>query len=89
MVYLVLEPQAVSETIRLAMQCDCSVWVGSDSITNDEHRDLIHSGAKITRFSYPLANATGDMIAEALCTIEEHHPGEIVWVQHVWSEAGS
>src|SRR5439155_23980334 len=43
--------------------------------------------AKLTRFSYPLANATSQVIADASGTIEEHHPGEIVWVQHVWSKA--
>ena len=86
MVYLVLEPTAASETIRLAMQTGCSVWVGSDAITSDEHKNLVHEGAKVTRFSYPLANATPEWTAGALGTIEEHHPGEIVWVQHVWPE---
>jgi hypothetical protein len=87
MVYLVLEPRAASETIRLANETGCSVWVGSDSITPEEHNCLVRAGAKVTRFSYPLANVTGEIVAGALETIEEHHPGEIVWVQHVWAES--
>ena len=37
----------------------------------------------MTRFSYPLAGAEPEVVAEALATIREHHPGETIWVQHV------
>lgn len=83
MVYLALEPRAASEAIRFAIQTGCAVRVGSDSITLEEHKRLVLQGADVTRFSYPLANAASNVIADALGTIEEHHPGEIVWVQHV------
>jgi len=86
MVYLALEPRAASEAIRLALDAGWYVWVGADAITPEEHKRFCLGGAKLTRFSYPLANATSEVIADALATIEEHHPGEIVWVQHVWSE---
>lgn len=83
MVYLALEPKAASEVIRLATSADCSVWVGSDAITEDEHKRRYSIGAKVTRFAYPLAEATPEVVSEALAIIEEHHPGEIVWLQHV------
>jgi hypothetical protein len=86
MVYLALEPRGASEAIRLAASAGWLVWVGSDAITAEEHHHLRADGAQLTRFSYPLANATPDVIADSLATIEEHHPGEIDWVQHVWSE---
>jgi hypothetical protein len=89
MVYLALEPKAASEAIRLATDAGWSVWVGSDAITPEDHKRLSAGGARLTRFSYPLANATAEVIADALGVIEEHHPGEIVWVQHVWPEAAS
>ena len=86
MVYLALEPKAASEAIRVALKTGDSVWLGSDAITPEEHKRLILEGAKITRFSTPLTNATPQMIAGALGTIEEHHVGEIVWVQATSSE---
>jgi len=36
------------------------------------------NGTKLTRLSYSLANATLEVIADALATIEEHHPGETI-----------
>ena len=86
MVFLILEPQAVSDTVRLAKQCGQSVWVGSDAITSEEHQNLVRDGVKVTRLAYPLANETADVVADALATIEEHHPSEIIWVQHVCAE---
>ena len=86
MVFLVLKPEAVSDTVRLAKQSGDSVWVGSDAITSEEHHDLVRDGVKVTRFSYPLANGTADVVADALATIEEHHPSEIIWVQHIQTE---
>jgi hypothetical protein len=85
MVYLALEPRAAVEAIRLANDTGCFVWVGSDALTSEEHKRFTLDGTKLTRFSYPLANATPEVIADALGTIEEHHPGETVWVQHVRS----
>jgi len=86
MVYLALEPKAATEAIPLAADAGWFVWVGADAITQEEHERFLLAGAKVTRFSYPLANAAAEVIADALGTIEEHHPGEISWVQHVWSE---
>jgi len=84
MVYLALEPKAASEAIRLATSAGWSVWVGSDAITQEEHYRLCGTGLSVTRFSYPLAEATPEVIADALETIGEHHPGEIIWVQYIW-----
>jgi hypothetical protein len=81
MVYLVLEPWAAVETIDLAAKEGCSVWVGSDAITPEDFKEL-SVGARVTRFSHPLAKAAPEVVADALRVIEEHHPGEIIWVQH-------
>jgi hypothetical protein len=83
MVFLVLKPESVSDTVRLAKQRGDSVWVGSDAIRSDEHQDLVRDGVKVTRFSYPLTTATVDVVADALATIEQHHPSETIWVQHI------
>jgi len=83
MVYLALEPKAASEAIRIAAFEGCSVWIGSDAITEEEHKRLYSTGASVTRFSHPLSGATPEVIADALEVIELHHPSEIIWVQYI------
>ena len=83
MVYLLLEPSAARETLDLARNSACSFWVGSDALNADEFQRLIAEGAKLTRFSYPLSGASAETIGDAISTIEEHHPDEIIWVQYI------
>jgi len=85
MVCFALEPKAASEAIRLASSTGWSVWLGSDAITQEEHYRLCNTGLSITRFAYPLAQATPEVVDDALGEIEEHHPNEIIWVQYVRS----
>ena len=59
------------------------VWLGSDAITQEEHYRLCGTGLKITSFAYPLVGATQEVVDDALGEIEEHHPNEVIWVQHV------
>ncbi len=82
MVLVALEPLAAAEAIRIAKQGGCSVWVGSDAISEDEHKRLTNAGTDVTRFAYPLAHASHDAIQDALATVEEHHPSEVIWLQH-------
>jgi hypothetical protein len=82
MVYLALEPAAAREAIGITGTSAFSVWVGSDALTSDEFQRLIAEGVKVTRFSYPLSGASSEVVASALSTVEEHHPNEIIWVQH-------
>ena len=85
MVCLALEPKAASEAIRLATSTGWSVWVGSDAITHEEHEQLSRTGLRITRFVYPLADAAPELVADVLGEIQEHHPNEIIWVEHIRS----
>jgi predicted ATPase len=38
---------------------------------------------QLTRFAYSLHGATAADLAGALATIQEHHPGQRVWVESV------
>jgi hypothetical protein len=83
MVYLALDRSSALGAIAFARAGGNSVWVGSDAISEQEHRRFVSEGVKLTRFIYPLAGAQPSVVEDALATIEEHHPGEIIWVQHV------
>jgi hypothetical protein len=89
MVYLAVEPRAACEAIQVARKTGSPVWVGSDAITSEEHKRLVQEGVSVTRFSTPMANATPEVIDAALATIKEHHPSEIIFVQHIPPESGS
>jgi hypothetical protein len=80
MVFLLLEPSALHETLKAAKQISATVWLGADAITEAGHQEHLRNGYKITRFSYKLASATLDVIEDSLLTIKEHHPSEIIWV---------
>lgn len=80
MVFLLLEPLALHETLEAAKQISATVWLGADAITEAGHQEHHRNGYKITRFSYELAHATLDIIEDALLTIKEHHPSEVIWV---------
>ncbi len=83
MVYLVIDPRSAHEAVELARQTGCAVWVGSDAMSEQEHLTYARAGMKLTRFAFPLAGATSEEIEDALSTVREHHPNEIVWVQYV------
>jgi hypothetical protein len=65
MIFLALEPLAAAEAIRIAEQISCPVWVGSDAISEDEHKRLTNAGTDVTRFAYPLAHASYGAIQDA------------------------
>jgi hypothetical protein len=55
------------------------VWCGSDAISASDYQERALPG--LSRFIYPLQGASADMLARALDTVAEHHPGEINWVE--------
>lgn len=83
MVYLPLDRQSALEAIRAAKAGGYSVWVGSDAISEEEHHRFGSDGVNVTRFIYPLTGVEISVVEEAVATIQEHHPGEVIWVQHV------
>jgi len=82
-VYLVLTKDGVAQTIALARATGAAVWSGADTVSTEEHLRLCSEGVKHTLFDYTLADATPEEVKDALSTIVEHHPNELVWVQHV------
>ncbi len=63
------------------------MWVGADCVSEEDHKNLLRAGINVTRFVYPLENASLSVIECAFATVEEHHPRETVWLPRV-SDAG-
>lgn len=76
MIYLAITPSGLNELLN-RVNADDAVWCGSDAITETEFKALERPG--LTRFIYALGDR--QLVDDALSTIEEHHPGQVVWVE--------
>lgn len=81
MVYLALTSQGLQEILDTPEVAEMPVWCGANALSEAEFAKLERSN--VTRFTYSLANADKATIQRALWTIEEHHPGERIWVESV------
>jgi hypothetical protein len=81
MVFLAITSTGLADALRAASAED-SVWCGSDAIT--EADPLSTTRPNLSRFIYALGDRV--LIADALGTLEEHHPGQTIWVEAVRSE---
>lgn len=79
MVFLALTPVGLAEALRVRGDKEDAVWCGSDAISEADY-DALES-ANVSRIVYPLQGQDSEVLAEALGTIDEHHPGETVWVE--------
>ena len=75
MVYLAITPVGLAKALSVATETD-AVWCGSDAISEADYATLTLA---LNRFTYELADR--QMVDGAISTIEEHHPGQIVWVE--------
>lgn len=81
MVYLALTPQGLEEILAAREAVTVPVWCSADALSEEEFEKL--ERGNVTRFTYSFANADQATLKDALSTIEEHHPGERVWVESI------
>ena len=76
MVFVAVSSAGLAEALRRAASDD-AVWCGSDTISEAEYAAVRRPG--LTRFNYSLADLELD--DGAIATVEEHHPGQTIWVE--------
>lgn len=76
MVFLAITPTGLAEALRAA-KADDAVWCGTDAITEADYAMLKHPN--VSRFIYALGDR--EMITDAVGTVEEHHPGQTIWIE--------
>lgn len=79
MVFLAITPQGLQDALHCKQ--DIPIWCGADAISDNGYREL--AGRQVSRFTQALGGASPDVLQDALQTIQEHHPGELVWVEYV------
>jgi hypothetical protein len=82
MVYLALNRNSALAAIGAARVGGDAVWVGSDSLSAEEHHRFGSEGVNVTMFNHALSGVDAAVLEDALASIAEHHPGEVIWVQH-------
>lgn len=79
MVFLAITPNGLTEALRLAADSGRTVWCGADTISEEAYTARKEKG--LSRFIYPLGARDKLVLERALDTIDQHHPGEVVWVE--------
>jgi len=79
MIFLAITSVGLAEALVLAGNTH-PVWCSASAITESEFAS--RRLPNLTRFAYTLAGgSTSSRIADALATMEEHHPNERIWVE--------
>lgn len=84
MVFLAITPNGLKDALREAASSGTSVWCGAGAVSEEDFDARKVPG--LTRFDYSLEDRDPLVLADALDTIEQHHPGEVVWVEAAASE---
>jgi hypothetical protein len=80
MVFLALSRAGLNRALE-SLQEGCIVWCGPNLISEGEFN--LRSVQNLTRCTYEVSSIDPKSIERILGSIEEHHPGEIVWVESV------
>lgn len=72
---------------REASGSGSAVWCGADAVSEGDFSAL--RGAYLTRFAYELGVRNPLVLESALETIDQHHPGEVVWIEAAPPQADS
>ncbi|KHK51868.1 hypothetical protein PI87_20145 [Ralstonia sp. A12] len=83
MVFLATTSEGLQRALELAGSAGLPIWCGSDAVSDADYSKL--AGRNVSRFAYPLHDASAKTLQDAVDTIAEHHPGESVWVEHAAS----
>jgi len=60
-----------------------SFWLNSGVLTPPEINELRKSGYNITEFLKPVNTNDSAALEAAIGTVQEHHIGQNVWVEHI------
>lgn len=76
MIFLAITPTGLAQTLRTATENN-AIWCGSDAISEADY--AARQWPNLSRFAYSLEERV--LIDDAVSTIEEHHPGQTIWVE--------
>jgi len=81
MVFFALTRQGVEGFRQLSPSGGAPLWVSGGILTLEELSELRERGFNVTNFSSEIYPEDQDAVADAISTIKEHHPNELLWVE--------
>lgn len=81
MVFLAVTPAGLEDALRESDRTGAAVWCGADAISEQAY--AARRSKTLSRFTYDLGERDSQLLERALDTIEQHHSGEVVWVEAV------
>jgi hypothetical protein len=78
-VFLAISPNGLKDALREAARSGATVWCGAGAVSERDFDAL--KVPRLTRFDYLIEERDPLALADALDTIDQHHPGEVVWVE--------
>jgi hypothetical protein len=82
MVILVLTKHGFQEIEAILKNPNIKCWINQHILTKDEITEYKNKGIHITDFVYDIDSNSEEQINNALELLHEHHPGEVVFVEH-------
>lgn len=80
-IFLAITPSGLTEALRAAAAA-AAIWCSSDPISEEDYESS--TAHDLSRFNHGLGDR--ELIDDAIITIEEHHPGQTIWIEAKPSE---
>ena len=81
MIFFMTSRKGFEDYLSVKEKLAAPLWISAGVISQSELESLRNSGADVTDFNYAIGLNENEVIDDAIETIKEHHPGEVVWVQ--------
>ena len=81
MIFFVISRKGFEDYLSVKEKLAAPLWISAGVISQSELELLRHSGADVTDFNYVISLNENEVIDDAIETIKEHHPDEVIWVQ--------
>ena len=83
MVFFALTRLGYNELLGHLGKAPSPLWVNEGVLSDSELEQLRLAGAEVTNFTSAIDPRSISAVEDAIHTVQEHHAGEIVWVEHV------
>jgi len=81
MVFFVISRKGFEDYLTIKEKLAAPLWISAGVISQSELESLRYSGVDVTDFNYAIGLNEKEVIDDAIETIKEHHPGEVIWIQ--------
>lgn len=86
MPFLVLTRPGWNDLLENAESLSDAVWASPGVLTPREINDFRRQGVSLTIFTRPISHDDEESIIQAMDEIENHHPGQSIWVEFPTSD---